>query len=558
MAEIKFRRHWAFPQIIAATFFSPQQNAGARGAGIEINRNGPSLFDIEGNALRQRQRLGVVDGVGRAAHIGLPGIRTGFTSTPGFLLTAECAADFSTRGTDIDIGDAAIRAFRRQEPLGLLNVASEDRGGKSGGDSIMRVDRLVEIAVLHDVEDRGERLFQNGANLLGHFNQCWFYVIGICRTRIHAVAAVYRATGRLGGLERLLHAVKGRLVDQRADECGTFQRIADGDGGIGFLQTRHQLVIDAVMHEKAAKRGAALAGRAHGAKGDGAQRHVEIGRRADDAGIVAAEFQNGAGEALCQARADITAHAGGAGGRDERYLWMIDQRLANSAVTDQQLGQAFRRIAKAGRGALENALNGKSRERGLLRRLPDNRVTTDEGKCGIPRPDGNGEVEGRDDADDTQRMPGLHHPVAGPFGGDGETIKLAGQTDGEIADIDHFLHFTETFGRDFARFQRNETAKIGLEGAQFFAQQADQFAAAGRRHVAPGPESRIALFDHSSDAFDRHGFEARDLLTRDGAEGRHVATGIEIAVNAHPVEQGRSFLFHVELRHRIHVHHPFG
>lgn len=129
------------------------------------------------------------------------------------------------------------------------------------------------------------------------------------------------------------------------------------------------------MHEETAKRGAALAGRAHGAEGDGAQRHVEISGRADDTGIVAAEFQNGAGEAFRQTRADIAAHAGGAGGRNERHFGIVHQSFTHGAVADQQLRKTFRRIAEAGGGAFEDALHGKRRERVFPKasRLPNYR-----------------------------------------------------------------------------------------------------------------------------------------------------------------------------------------
>ena len=49
-----------------------------------------------------------------------------------------------------------------------------------------------------------------------------------------------------------------------------------------------------------------------------------------------------------------------------------------------------------------------------------------------------GKLKAEDDADDTQRMPGFHHAVAGTLGGNRQTIELAGETDGEIADVDHF------------------------------------------------------------------------------------------------------------------------
>ena len=56
------------------------------------------------------------------------------------------------------------------------------------------------------------------------------------------------------------------------------------------------------------------------------------------------------------------------------------------------------RITEAGNGALENALNGKRGQRRLFRRFPDHRIAADQGECGVPGPDGDGEVEGADDA----------------------------------------------------------------------------------------------------------------------------------------------------------------
>ena len=48
---------------------------------------------LELDALRQREGLAVVDGVGGAPHIGLPCIRAGFATAAGLLFAAESAAD---------------------------------------------------------------------------------------------------------------------------------------------------------------------------------------------------------------------------------------------------------------------------------------------------------------------------------------------------------------------------------------------------------------------------------------------------------------------------------
>ena len=69
-----------------------------------------SGVDVELHALGQRQGRAVVDRVGGAAHVGLPGVRAGLAAAAGLLLAAEGAADLGARGADIDVGDAAIRA----------------------------------------------------------------------------------------------------------------------------------------------------------------------------------------------------------------------------------------------------------------------------------------------------------------------------------------------------------------------------------------------------------------------------------------------------------------
>ncbi len=85
-------------------------------------------------------------------------------------------------------------------------------------------------------------------------------------------------------------------------------------------------------------------------------------------------------------------------------------------------------------------------------------------------------------------MPGLHHAVARALGGDGEAVKLAREADGEIADVDHLLHFAEALGDDLSRFEGDDGAERLLGGAQFLAEEADEFAPARSRDVAPGGE----------------------------------------------------------------------
>src|SRR5690606_23191136 len=103
-------------------------------------------LQVELDPLRQRQRVGVVDGVGLAAHIGPPRIRARFPATAGFLLAAEGAADLGARGADVDVGDAAVRTGRRQEALGGLQAASEDRRRQALRHVVLHRDRVVQLA----------------------------------------------------------------------------------------------------------------------------------------------------------------------------------------------------------------------------------------------------------------------------------------------------------------------------------------------------------------------------------------------------------------------------
>ncbi|MDT4791073.1 hypothetical protein FQZ97_235060 [compost metagenome] len=128
----------------------------------------------------------------------------------------------------------------------------------------------VEVAVLHDVEDRREGLFEHRASLLRHFDEGRLGIVAVIIAEFDAFAAGDGAAMGLGFADCLLHAVESSLVDERADEGGRFQRVADRDRAIGLLQTRNELVIDALVHEETTHGGATLAGGAHGAEGDGA------------------------------------------------------------------------------------------------------------------------------------------------------------------------------------------------------------------------------------------------------------------------------------------------
>ena len=59
-------------------------------------------------------------------------------------------------------------------------------------------------------------------------------------------------------------------------------------------------------------------------------------------------------------------------------------------------------------------------------------------------------------------MPLLHQAVLWPFGSDRESVKLPGQADREIANVDHLLHFAFGLDENFAGFKRDEFGHVRL------------------------------------------------------------------------------------------------
>src|SRR3546814_11964208 len=96
-------------------------------------------------------------------------------------------------------------------------------------------------------------------------------------------------------------------------------------------------------------------------------------------------------------------------------------------------------------------------------------------------------------------MPGLHHPVIGPLGGDGEAVELARQADGEVADVDHLLHFAESIGDNLPRLEADEAGQRLLPFAQHLAELAATLASTRRGAGPPREASSICTSDRRLD-----------------------------------------------------------
>ena len=69
-----------------------------------------------------------------------------------------------------------------------------------------------------------------------------------------------------------------------------------------------------------------------------------------------------------------------------------------------------------------------------------------------------------------------------PLAGDGKAVELAGETDCEVADIDHLLDLALPLRQDFPGLNGDEAAKRDLGVAQFITKNSDEFAAPWRRY----------------------------------------------------------------------------
>ena len=109
-------------------------------------------------------------------------------------------------------------------------------------------------------------------------------------------------------------------------------------------------------------------------------------------------------------------------------------------------------------------------------------------------------------------MPLLIHAMAGTLRCDSEAVELSGETDGEIGDVDHLLHFTLALGLDLAHLQGDERAERLLILAQQITDDANELSPLGGRQHTPLLESaRRGGYDllvvvgvgspHSTDAF---------------------------------------------------------
>ncbi len=134
-------------------------------------------------------------------------------------------------------------------------------------------------------------------------------------------------------------------------------------------------------------------------------------------------------------------------------------------------------------------------------------------------------------------MPLLIHTMQRTLTVHGQAIQLTAEAYSEIADIDHLLHFAQSFLQAFAHFIAHQFAEVLLVFAEFITQLTNHFSTLGRRPHPPFAECLFGgLHDHfifftrgagtAGDQRTVHRTEAFDPVTSSGEPvyaGAHTA-----------------------------------
>ena len=154
-------------------------------------------------------------------------------------------------------------------------------------------------------------------------------------------------------------------MNQRPDEGAVGRRVADRQLPIRRHDPLDEGVGDRPVHDQPPHRRAALARGARGGEHDAANGQLEIRRRRDDRGVVAAEFQQHPAEPLRHPRTDLLTHPHRTRRAHQRHPRVVDHALADLAPAHDQPGHRARRTDVVG-GPLGQRLAGQRGQRGEL------------------------------------------------------------------------------------------------------------------------------------------------------------------------------------------------
>ena len=305
----------------------------------------------------------------------------------------------------------------RHEAFGLAQVGGEDRRRQALRHAVVQGDRLVEVVVARSRRGSvrtsrcarcrsgrasrrspGGRRTRPGASSAERPLAAGDELAALGRQRPRSTAACDRTRRRRSSGPTSVPSASGSPI---------------GSDCVGPADALDELVVDRPVHDQAAQAGAALAGGAGGREDDATQCQVEVGRRGDDRGVVAAELED---------RHDRTGPRRPAPpcGPSPSNRWprrsATPSWAASAAPTRTPPSTTCTRWsgAPASAAARSNSAAHASAVSGVLSlgfQITGSPATS--GQRRVPRPHGDREVEGADDADRSHRVPCLHEAVTG-------------------------------------------------------------------------------------------------------------------------------------------------
>ena len=352
----------------------------------------------------------------------------------------------------------------------------------------MRAQRLVEIGDLEDVEDGRERLLPGDGKVVVPARRDERRLDEVARAVLEDAPAVadFAALLACGG-DRGAKLLDRATGDERTHQDAFLARVADPDAAERGGEALEEFTRDAALHEEPPRAGAALSRGADGTKGNRSYRQIEIGSFEHDDAVVSAQLEDAPPQPRGDAGRDAAADGDRSGEGDERQPRIVRHPASRLRASRHDGEDALRAVLL--RHPVAERLHRDAAERGERRRLPHADVSADRGERCVPGPDRHREVEGRHDADGAERVPLLQEPVAGPLGGDGEAVQLPGEPHGEIADVDHLLHFAEPLGADLPGLEGHQLAERFLVLAEELPEPAHELSALRGGPRAPFDES---------------------------------------------------------------------
>ena len=154
------------------------------------------------------------------------------------------------------------------------------------------------------------------------------------------------------------------------------------------------------------------------------------------------------------------AHPHRPGRTDQWHQRVVDERSADRRVTEDELAEPVRRArrqqqpgpAARCRPARVSGVSSDGFHTTVSPQTSATAVFHDHTATG--------KLNARDDAHDTERVPGLHQPVTRPLRGHRPPVELTRQADREVADVDHLLHLAARLGADLADLERHQVGEV--------------------------------------------------------------------------------------------------